>query len=169
MCESLTARSVVTVRSLAVDCGLKQFVTSHHKTALDIPGAKNVTFFSKILNCKFLVLCFVLYGSRCVIVSCTRKGKCDGQLGPCHTYAFFRRYPFWSVGLDCVHIKTIKNGVYEFDHNQWCRGACTSPVINRICRSTCPKVISPELLSRTIAVQQHPSIHLPRLFLLIKD
>ena len=98
-------------RSLAVDCGSKQFVNFHHKTAFDIPGAKNVTLFSKILNCKFLVLCFVLCWSRCVMVSCTRKRKCDGQLGPCHIYAMFRRSctHFYQWVWPCVHNKTIKN------------------------------------------------------------
>ena len=111
MCEGFTARGVVTIRSLAVDWGSKQFVTFHHKTAFDIPGAKNVTFFSKILNCKFLVLCFVLCWSRCVMVSCTRKRKCDGQLGPCHIYAMFRRSctHFYQWVWPCVHNKTIKN------------------------------------------------------------
>lgn len=111
-------------RSFAVDCGSKQSVNFHHKTAFDIPGAKNVTLFSKILNCKFLVLCFVLCWSRCVMVSCTRKRKCDGQLGPCHIYAMFRRSctHFYQWVWPCVHIKTIKNRVYEFDHNQY-RGA----------------------------------------------
>ena len=163
MCEGFTARGVVTIRSLAVDCGSKQFVTFHHKTAFDIPGAKNVTFFSKILNCKFLVLCFVLCWSRCVMVSCTRKRKCDGQLGPCHIYAMFRRSctHFYQWVWPCVHNKTIKN---EFMNstttNTGAHSPCASPIINRICIMPGFTLNLPEKssLPKFCHAQQHPNI-----------
>lgn len=123
MCEGFTARGVVTIRSLAVDCGSKQFVTFHHKTAFDIPGAKNVTFFSKILNCKFLVLCFVLCWSRCVMVSCTKKRKSGGQLGPYHTYAVFRRCTLQQSKIEFMNSTITDTGAHS---------PFASPIKNRI-------------------------------------
>ena len=73
---------VCTVFSLilftTVKLSILQWISSFffcHKTAFDIPSAKKVTFFSRILNWTSLVLCFVLFSSRWVIVSCRNEKR----------------------------------------------------------------------------------------------